>query len=318
MKKTLFSIFCIIVIWWCIDRVCGMGMWWLNQNSQDTTSPKIKNIVDGLSEDIIFMGTSRCNGHYVSKIIQDSLGISAYNAGIDGSDNIFAQYMALCYILQHHIPKTICLEIQNSFLSEEENSYKTTGYFAPYFGLNENADSVYHTTGDYWLYKLSHLYRYNTKVLANITGQIKHYWENAELGYNPNPEPVCFPKLGNWQSEDFVISIEKKNYLLRFIRLCQEKGIFLCFTIAPAYARIDTSYYNKLKEIACSYSIPVFDYHTTGLFLDHPEFFKDSYHLWDKGARCYSSIFSSDLKRYIGIYCCPINAKSRFETIVVQ
>jgi hypothetical protein len=41
------------------------------------------------------------------------------------------------------------------------------------------------------------------------------------------------------------------------------------------------------------------DYHTNGLYLDHREYFMDNDHLWDKGARKYSSVFAHDLKKLI-------------------
>lgn len=299
MKRFLYALLCTTAMWWCFDRVGGLCMWWLNQHSKDTTSPKIKQIVEGIPEDVILMGTSRCNGHYVPKIIQDTLGIGAYNAGVDGADNIFAQYIVLCHILKHHTPRIVVLEVENSFLDEEEDAYMTTGYFAPYFGLNEKADSVYLASGDYWLYRLSHLYRYNTKVLANITGQIKHYWDCAEQGYNPNPEPQHCPTLSKRQSEKAEINEKKKDYMLRFVQSCRERGIFLCFAISPSYSLVDSNYYSRLKGMASEWDVPVFDYHTTGLYLDHPEYFKDENHLWDKGARLYSAVFARDLKKWL-------------------
>lgn len=296
MKQIIKALLMISVIWLIFDRTGSEVMWWLNQHSQDNTSSKIKHIVEGVSEDVIMMGTSRCNGHYVPPIISDTLHMSVYNAGIDGSDNIFAQYMALCYILHRHTPKVVCLEVQNSFLEEEEDSYHTTGYFAPYFGNNAAADSIYHLAGTYWQYKLSHLYRYNTKVLANITGQIVNH-SCDEHGYTPNPMPANRVELSKWPNEYFHVNTEKKAYMERFIQACREKNVFLCFVISPSYSVVDSSYYALLKDFAANHHVPLFDYHTSGLYLDKPDYFRDSSHLWDKSAKEYSSIFASDLKQ---------------------
>lgn len=299
MKRFIFSLLIIFSLWFAIDRAGELAMWWLNQRSQDTTSPKIKNIVEGLTEDVILMGTSRCNSHYVSSIISDTLKMSVYNAGIDGSDNIFAQYMALCYVLQKHTPKVICLEVQNSFLEEEDDLYHTTGYFAPYFGQCAKADSVYHMAGTYWLYKLSHLYRYNTKVLANITGQVKSHWNSEGHGYNPNPKPEVMPELTTLSSEEMSVNRDKRLYMERFVKACKENNVFLCFTISPAYSIVDSSYYSNLKAFAVLHHIPLLDYHSIGLYTDKPDYFKDSFHFWDKGARLYSSKFACDLNQLI-------------------
>ena len=299
MKKLYYYLLTITVLWFVFDRIGGAAMWWLNQHSQDNTSPKIKQIVEGVEADVIMMGTSRCNGHYVSSILQDSLGKTVYNAGVDGSDNIYAQYMVLCYLLQHHTPQLICLEVQNSYLEEEESAYRTMGYFAPYFGLNDKVDDVYHLSGDYWLYELSHLYRYNTKVLANLTGQVKHIWDQAELGYNPNPEPSVAPEIGHWPEEEVVVNETKRQYFQLFVDECRSRGINLCFVISPANGITEPNYFYRVRELAEANQVPLFDYRTPGLFLDHPEYFKDQVHLWDKGARLYTSIFASDLKRHL-------------------
>ena len=91
----------------------------------------------------------------------------------------------------------------------------------------------------------------------------------------------------------------KLEYIQKFINLCQAYKIKLVFMISPMYTAVDEHHYDVLKTIAQRNEIPFLDYHTQGLYLDHPEYFKDVEHLWDKGARLYSSIFASDLKRIL-------------------
>ncbi len=91
----------------------------------------------------------------------------------------------------------------------------------------------------------------------------------------------------------------KLQYIRKFIMLCKSHHIALAFMVSPAYSEADTDLYGTLKDVAKENEIPFFDYHTQGLFLNHPEYFKDSGHLWDKGARLYTSIFAHDLKHYI-------------------
>jgi hypothetical protein len=69
------------------------------------------------------------------------------------------------------------------------------------------------------------------------------------------------------------------------------------FTASPKYTTVDVSHYDVLKSLAKEHDIPFLDYHTRGLYLDHPEYFKDNSHLWDEGARHFTSIFAGDLKR---------------------
>lgn len=299
MKRFLIGLMIMIGAWFAFDRIGGLAMGRINGHAHDMVSPKVKYVVNDLTEDVVFLGTSRCNGHYVSSIIGDTLGMSVYNAGIDGSDNIYPQYMALCHIIDHKVPKVVCLEMQNSFVEKEDNPFRTTSFFAPYFGKNEQADSVYHLSGDYYLYHLSHLYRYNALAIQNITGMVKNRWTNESQGYMPNVKPPVLPEMEHFENITVDVDSMKMEYMDRFVNLCRKNGIKLVFTISPAYATIDKSVYRFITNYAEANDIPLLNYHSKGLFLDNPDYFRDSYHLWDEGAKEYSSIVASDLKRII-------------------
>ena len=301
MRKFLITLVGILAVWFAIDRIGGEMMWYVNQHTNDMTSPKVKKIVNGIDADVVLMGTSRCNGHYVPQIIADTLGARVYNAGIDGSDNIYAQYLALCHIVAHKCPKVICLEVQNCFIEEENNAYATTSFFAPYFGQNERADSVFRDAGTYWLYQLSHLYRFNAKALSNITGLLKDRWAEEDNGYIPITQPDWYPEsLRLWDEVD-PTSPDKLKYIIRFIGLCREYHIQLVWMVSPTYSIVGDHYYDALKTVARQNDIPFLDYHTPSLYHNHPEYFRDETHLWDKGARLYSAIFAGDLKRLLQI-----------------
>lgn len=76
--------------------------------------------------------------------------------------------------------------------------------------------------------------------------------------------------------------------------------------VSPAYSKADTNLYAALKDVAKEHGIPFFDYHTQGLFLNHPDYFKDNEHLWDKSARLYTSIFAHDLRQHLAAHPLPL------------
>ena len=80
------------------------------------------------------------------------------------------------------------------------------------------------------------------------------------------------------------------------MNLCRDNDIELVFVVSPKYTRVEAGQYAVLKSFANERSIPFLDYHTPGIYQDHPEYFQDTGHLWDKGARLYSSLFAHDLK----------------------
>ena len=299
MKKLTISILFILVGVFVADRLGGMAMWWVNQHTQDVTGPKIKHLVYDADEDAIMMGTSRCNSHYVPSIISDTIGMSVYNGGVDASNNIYSHYIVLNHILAHHSPKVICLEVQATDYSIQHGAFNSISFFAPYFGKNEQSDSVFRLAGSYWKYKISHLYRYNSKAVSNIAGLLINRHEGGDNGYIPNPPPPHHPEdLTHFITHRYVDTTKIK-IIQRFADLCRQHHVKLIFVVSPMYVKVDTDFYDVLKAFAKQNKIPFMDYHTTGLFLDHPEYFRDNTHLWDKGARAYSSIFASDLKKIL-------------------
>ncbi|MDD2954243.1 MAG: hypothetical protein PHC95_14010 [Parabacteroides sp.] len=299
MKKLLISLAIVVLGVFIADRMGGAVMGWVNQNSSDISAPKIKYLANDVSEDLLLMGTSRCNFHYVPSILKDSLGMSVYNGGIDASDNIFAHYYILNQILSHHTPKIICLEVMTNDYAKQSDPFKTVSFFAPYFGRNDRADSIFRYAGTYWPYKLSHLYRYNAKAVSNLAGLLVNRQGGEDHGYLPGPKPASFPDRLEKAETPLKVDSMKLFYLHKFINLCRKKDIQLFFMVSPSYSIASEDLYDVLKKEASKYGIPFWDYHSQGLYLDHPEYFKDGSHLWDKGARLYTSIFAHDLKEWI-------------------
>lgn len=299
MRKLIISIVFVGFGFVLCDRLGGKLMWWVNQNTRDISGPKIRYLVNDVDADLVLMGTSRCNLHYVPSIIADTLKMSVYNGGIDASSNIYSHYIMLNHILAHHKPKMIGLEVRALDYTCQEDAFNAISFFAPYVNMNAYSDSVYRDAGTYNFYQVSHLYRYNAKAVSNIVGLIVNRQENEDSGYIPLPDPVHHPESLEKSTFEFSYDSLKVQYIEKFIRRCQEKEILLFFTMSPYYTVANPNEYSVLKQIAEENDIPVFDYHSSGLFHDHPDYFKDERHLWDRGARLYSMIFAHDLKEFL-------------------
>ena len=299
MKRLITSFLFILVGLFFVDRIGGQIMWWVNQNTNDISGPKLKYLADNVNEDIILLGTSRCNFHYIPSIITDSVGLSVYNGGIDASDCIYSHYFVLNQILRHHTPQIICLELMTSDYIISNNPFETTSFFAPYIGRCERADSIFKLAKNYWTYNLCHLYRYNAKAVSNIGGLFINKNQENNNGYIPLKQPNIHPqKLEEVHTNNNIDSL-KLEYVEKFITLCKNKKIKLFFTVSPEYTIADIDLYDTLKNIALKHEVPFFDYHSKKLFHEHPEYFKDKTHLWDKGAKLFTTIFAQDLKRYL-------------------
>lgn len=277
----------------------GILMKWVSQNTKSADTVKIRYLANNTADEIILLGSSRTYHHYVSSILADSIKMSVYNGGMDGTDNIYIHYFLLELILKHHSPKIVCLELSTRDYSTIYEPYKAIGRIAPYIGKTENADSIFHDSGYYWPYRLCKMYRYNENALPNIAYLFLNAKQKEDAGYEALPQSMSFTE--NLKSEYAVKKIDKLklHYLNKFISLCKERNIKLVFTISPKYTLASSNLYNPLKKIADKNNIPFFDYHTKRLLLNHKQYFKDTDHLCGKGAVVLTAIFAHDLKEYL-------------------
>ena len=302
MKRLIYSILFIVILLFAFDRIGGKILWELNKYTKNRILVKINRIENGLSESVVIFGTSRANNHYVSSILSDSLELSVYNAGLTGSRDIYSQYISLLPCVAYKsVPKIVCLELSpTDYIVKDDDPYSAIRRYALYIGMSEQTDAVFKEAGYYPYYQISHLYRYNNTAIQLLNGLIYSRNEKAEdNGYIPLPPPPHFPDT--LKNSDFVFSCDsnKVKYIRKFISLCREHNILLVFTVSPVYLIASPNEYGVLKQIADENGIPFFDYHSAGLYLDHPEYFKDNVHLWDKGARLFTSVFAHDLKMYL-------------------
>ena len=186
MKRLLLSFLFVAVGLFVVDRIGGQLMWWVNQHTKDVSGPKIKYLVNDVYEDVLLFGTSRCNLHYVPSILQDTLGMSVYNGGIDASHCIYAHYFIFNHVLERYTPKVVCVELSEfDYNKEGKKGFETVSFFGPYAGKNVAADSVFRDAGTWWKYQLSHLYRYNAKAVSNIAGLFYSRQSGEDHGYIP-------------------------------------------------------------------------------------------------------------------------------------
>lgn len=309
MKKFLFSLLIIFVLWFVIDRIGSLGMKWVTRHTNEAVTQKICHIVSAVDSDILLLGTSRCESHYLPSIIRDSTGMSVYNAGVSSSGSIYFQYATLSHILRYHIPKVVVLDTGESEFAANEDNQSALAYYAPHIGLCPEADSVFYWLGWMGRYRFSHLYRYHSLSNVAIARLFMPADPNIEDGYSPIAQPPSYPyDLGELQKP--LLCVNKKIVLFRrFIQLCQEHQIQLVLSISPSYSRLDPHYYDILKAIAEEELLPLFDYDTPGLYTDHPEYFYDQAHLWDKGARIFSQRFAHDLKTFIASSAATANGE---------
>lgn len=301
MKKfILYIIFFFAIITsidYCFGRVCD----YLNAHSQGGMSKQIYDMCMKDEYDVIILGSSRAHHHYVPQIMEDSLGMSCYNAGFDGN-GIIMMYGLYKMITSRYTPKLIIYDVEQMFdLYKYENDKNCTRYLnalKPYY----NQPCVLQIFKDISIkeyYKVhSGFCRYNSNTFPLALDYLKKR-PMDDRGYSPLIGTFDYEPVADERKRPLVVDPLKMNYMLKLIREVSERAIPIVVVASPRYGVLDSDEFIPLKKICEDYKIRFVDFYSDDYFLSHKELFNEPVHLNDNGARIFTQKIASLLKQEI-------------------
>lgn len=294
MKKYLIKIVLFFIVVAVIDLLFGHACQYMNSHSKGGGTKSRYYVCKQSNEDVLIFGSSRAKHHYVPDIIEDSLGMTCYNAGEDGN-GIILSYGFLKMITERYSPRIIIYDVSLFDVYKDDN-IKYLDLLKPYYN-EPGIDSLF------WdiepktrVMMYSNLYRYNTTWLR-VAGSFFHPMSESPKGY--------FPLYGVMSYEPEAIISEKEKiedevklmYFEQFIHLAKEKGIYLICCVSPTYKPIPDGLYNEsIQQLCNNNSIPFYDYRDIKEISYDRDLFQDKTHLNDNGAREYSRIVVNRIK----------------------
>lgn len=303
-KKNTLCAFCLkvvllVVILFGVDRLVGaafvkMKDVGLAKNSENMWL-KTPFTVEKVDADVVVIGSSKASHHYVPQMLEDSLGMTAYNCGQDGCFFLY-QNCIINMILDRYTPKVILWDIQpGSFVGEEHsNEYQNIRYLSPYYPANTWAESYINSESPKMRYRmLSRMFAYNSKLLNYIFPLVSHSSE-TEKGYIPLAvSENKYPDFKKEKNEIHSLNESFFNILDNTIRRCSEKGVELRLYISPEYsgkATITISAAEEIGKLAIRNNIYFYNALSEQRFLKDATYFKDASHMNAKGARLFTNM----------------------------
>jgi len=295
MKKFLLklSIFSIIVV--VADLSLGT-VFKLYAYTKGGEIGKTYRIMTYEQPDLLILGSSRACHHYVPDILEDSLDLVTYNAGLDGQGTVTG-YVFFEGIATRSFPKIIICEITPAFDMFESSSVILNNFY-PYVN-SKSIRSLITDFDDNAQYKLySNGYRLNSAIFRLIPSIFKEL--DSDHGYKPSYGKLNPTELKE-QSKRLSTKVSpiKEKYLRRLIEETQSNGCKLCFAISPSYGGEELSIYQDELSIINEYNLPVLNHLNDKNFIDNPNLFSDRVHLNDTGAREYTKVVAQQIKEYI-------------------
>ena len=316
MRKFIIKILYYIVIIYSIsaslEYIVDTGL----KKSNDNDFGDWNRIFQGeLNNEIIILGNSRAFVQYNPIILENQLGLSCYNLGMDGTP-INLQLARLNTLLQYNTsPQALILNIDILSMNKGSGIY-SYGQYLPYISNKFINEAISEYKQNIKLTKQIPMLKYN-----GLFGLIKHgvynyFKPDNTYGY----EKGYLARNIQWQegSENLKKIVDEdgnivycetsleygKVKLKNIIDICNNKGIKLILVHTPYYYKLynHLPQQNKLIEylntVAISNNIPFMDYSKDSLMLS-TDYFYNMTHLNSKGADIFSTKLAIEFKKIL-------------------
>ena len=262
---------------------------------------RTKYSIEDTEADVLIFGASRAQQQYNPLFIEDSLKLSCYYVGRDGT-SFFYHYALLQAVLKRYTPKMIILDCEYGALKYSESSYDRLSSLLPFYDGHPEMRHIIELHGPYEKYKLlSKIYPYNSFIFKIAIGNLESNKKRHEdiKGYVELTNSLNEPIRTVDHTIPYTMDTIKVNMLQAFIDECKTKNIKLFLVCSPYYLNpIGTDQSFALtKKIADEKNIDFFDYSKNTLFLNNPNLFDDTVHLNGTGSKIFSAIIAGDLKK---------------------
>ena len=254
--------------------------------------------VGNVDEDVLFFGGSEVSHSFVSNLVADSTGLSAFNLGSDACA-IFYQVPLLRTILEKNKPKVVVISAMQ--INDRALSYLSRMY--PYYSSNKYVAEVVDSFYPDEFFKLAFKgYVYNSQIFRVFDSSPNNKVESLN-GYAPlnTSQSKRMQKAININDlelgEDYEVSDESVEYFNKFINLALDSGAKVYVVIPPVKEHINPLYHAKIMQIPGIKKVELLDVSGDTSFILQPKYYKDPIHLNDDGARIFTQRFIEILRK---------------------
>ncbi len=297
LKKIIINIVLVGITVFVLDLLIGKNLDYNYFKAVEGENFQITYAIEKTKADVLIIGSSRANHHYIPKMIQDSLNLSCYNAGMDGCVLLY-QNAILKSVLKRYTPKVIILDYIGG-LEDEELSYDMLSHLTPYYDTHEEIREIVELKSPFEKIKLlSNIYPHNSEVYSILRNTFQSSKRITDNGYKPEE--------GVWEKEmdtiKTILPYEFDKTILaankEFLYLAKKSGAKVIVIYSPIYLSFKQKQeLDFMKQLCKEQEIPFWDFSKDSMFLNNKKYFKDVKHLNHTGASLYTNIIIKKLKK---------------------
>lgn len=277
-----------------------MAIKYLQEHAKGGLVGRRNYILDHSKEEILIFGSSRALHHYNPQIIEDSLGLSCLNCGIEGMGMpMFYGWWTI--IKERYKPKLIVYDLTPGYdLYVGEDNHKYLRDLKERYDMPGISDIFERVDKTERIKMMSYMYRYNS-VFMQILGDYVHPRVNTgEKGYLPIEEE--FDPMLTRQQETNNTSIDslKSAFVELFIRdIRNERDTKIVIALSPIWYIKPFDNLEWLLKICKENEVPLLDYSMNSRFNLNNSFFRDGVHLNSNGADEYTRELVKEIKPFL-------------------
>jgi hypothetical protein len=289
-----------------IDMALGTGLGRLYRLTHTGESGGLINDAVSRRAQVLLLGSSRMRHHAMSAVLSRKLSLTAYNAGMDGQDFLYAMMLFDLWQRSNAPPKAVVLNIDPDSFEKSDDELQRAGIFSFYYDDSSLVRQILNQRSRFERLKfLSRAYRANGKVPAIAKNLFTHRDPEFD-GFEPlsgclPSQTVGLPceSVPTW-NEFWPLKVE---CFKRLADYCTKHGTRLVLVQSPRYCEdphTHDAWVNVLSQFLASYpEVEFVDLSTCAhpdVFRDKPELFKDGSHLNAHGAEIFSTMLAEALQ----------------------
>ena len=295
MKKYILKIVLFFGIVVVIDFGFGMACEWLLDHARGGEMKSIKQTAMEQNADIVILGSSRAHHHYVPSVLADSLGLIAYNGGVDGNGIVLA-WGLYQMITDRYYPKLLIYDVTTGFDIQENpadgKDIRYLGNLRPY-SMNSKINSIVSRIDPLERYKcISAMFRYNSKIVDLVKDQLSSRGLSTD-GYCPlfgELKGKAIPRADELLPTDNL----KLEMLEKLVSKTKHDNVKIVVVASPKRGAVSSYAFLPIRDVCMRYNIEFWDYYTDSCF-QRNDYFQDNVHLNDKGAKAFTGVIAHRL-----------------------
>lgn len=306
IKKASLYLICVIVILYTVRELLYIGI----RKNQNGVYEKYKTVfLKENSYNVLFLGSSRTEMHFNTRIFDSITGMNSYNIGVTGATPRIAYSVLKAYCSKSKNPEYLIFDLDYHFLKYGIDTIRNFPRYFPFLQNDVLLQSFSSIDSRFNMFKYNAIYSLpfsNVRMLAaslhgwlgSVTKEDSSYYKGFTL---VNYRDTI--KQENVKPFYAFIHPMERLYIDSIIQYANTNSIKLLLLTSPMYCEVSTRVINKqqiisqLKNIARINHLRYSDF-SLRPYSKRKGYFSDFYHMNGQGASLFTGEFALFFQQY--------------------